>query len=137
MNIGFTGTQKGMTDEQQSVLKKIFYKLKPVSFHHGCCIGADHQAGQIADSIPIANIILHPPINTSKMAKCIGDVTRQPKEYLDRNHDIVDETNILVGTPKEYIEELRSGTWATIRYAKKNNKPVIIIYPDGNIERFN
>ena len=28
----------------------------------------------------------------------------------------------------------RSGTWSTIRYAKKVDKPVKIVYPDGTIK---
>lgn len=34
--------------------------------------------------------------------------------------------------PKDFKEELRSGTWATIRYAVKQQKRVIIIFPDGS-----
>ena len=135
MKLGFTGTQKGMTSEQKLVVEKIMPKA--TEFHHGCCIGADFQAGQIANELQIDTIILHPPTNTSKMAKCEGNESREAKPYLDRNHDIVDETDILLATPKEFSEELRSGTWATIRYAKRNKKVVIVVWPDGKFDRFN
>ena len=62
-----------------------------------------------------------------------SDQTLPPKDYLDRNHDIVDQTDLLIATPKENTEVLRSGTWATIRYAKKINKPTWIIETNGNI----
>lgn len=52
-----------------------------------------------------------------------------------RNHDIVDATEWLIATPKKF-EEIRSGTWATVRYAKKVKKPVTIIWPDGSIEEW-
>jgi len=40
--------------------------------------------------------------------------------------------------PKGKVEEWRgSGTWATIRYARKVGKPVTIIYPDGEIQEEN
>jgi len=50
---------------------------------------------------------------------------------LTRNHDIVDCTELLIACPKSMKEELRSGTWATVRYARKLERPVIIIYPNG------
>jgi len=59
---------------------------------------------------------------------------RKQKEYLARNKDIVAETEFLIATPKEYTEILRSGTWATIREAFRQNKKVAIIFPNGNIE---
>jgi hypothetical protein len=39
----------------------------------------------------------------------------------------VDETEFLIGAPKEDEEVLRSGTWSTIRYSKKSNKPKKIL----------
>ena len=58
----------------------------------------------------------------------------QEKEYLVRNHNIVDSTDMLIGCPKEMQEQLRSGTLATIRYAKKKNKKIIIIFPNGTYD---
>ena len=57
---------------------------------------------------------------------------RKPKPYLERNKDIVDETGLLIATPKGE-EIVRSGTWSTIRYARKNHKKIIIIMPNGNL----
>jgi predicted Rossmann fold nucleotide-binding protein DprA/Smf involved in DNA uptake len=42
----------------------------------------------------------------------------------------VNETGVLVAMP-DGPEELRSGTWATVRYARKQGKDGRIIYPDG------
>ena len=53
------------------------------------------------------------------------------KDYLVRNHDIVDVCDVLVATPGQKEEQIRSGTWATIRYARKIRKQIIIVYPDG------
>jgi hypothetical protein len=41
---------------------------------------------------------------------------------------------ILIATPKEEDKQLRSDTWATVWYANKKNKKVLIIYPSGEIE---
>lgn len=77
----------------------------------------------------------YPPVNSYKRAYCEGYAEiRGVKEYLDRNHDIVDEVDMLIATPKEYDEQLRSGTWATVRYAEKKDKTIIFIYPDGTMK---
>lgn len=132
MKVGFTGTQKGITQVQEVFLSKVLVELNKrggIEFHHGDCIGADSQASMIANNIGY-RIILHPPIISDKRAWCDYYEARPVKDYIERNHNIVDETEILVATPKGE-EELRSGTWATIRYAKKQNKKIVIIYPNG------
>lgn len=61
---------------------------------------------------------------------------REPAPYIVRDHAIVDEVQFLIGCPRKDIEELRSGTWATIRYARKQRRNlncIILIYPDGGI----
>jgi len=138
MKIGFTGTKIGMTDKQQVTVERMLHWLNMMSadneFHHGACIGSDYLAGIAAHDRGF-KVVLHPPINKSCMAACYADETRPARPYLVRNHDIVDETDILIATPKGFDEELRSGTWATIRYARKLNRQIFIIWPDGNPER--
>jgi hypothetical protein len=51
---------------------------------------------------------------------------------LDRNKMMVDDCEALIATPRLMVEELRSGTWSTIRYARKCRKPVHIVWPDGS-----
>jgi len=67
----------------------------------------------------------------TKIGECEADEYRNPQDYLVRNQDIVNECDVLVATPKENNEVLRSGTWATIRRATKAKKPVLIVNPDG------
>jgi hypothetical protein len=74
-------------------------------------------------------IVIHPPLYDNKRAFCIGDEICSKKDYLDRNRDIVDNCDLLIATPKETTEVLRSGTWSTVRYAKKIGKPIVIIEP--------
>lgn len=33
-------------------------------------------------------------------------------------------------------EKLRSGTWATVRYARKQKTPLIMLWPGGSVEIF-
>jgi predicted Rossmann fold nucleotide-binding protein DprA/Smf involved in DNA uptake len=126
MNIGFTGTQTGMSDEQKKELITFLIELKGKEFHHGDCIGADEEAHRIALNCGY-EIHIHPPENHSKRAYCKIGVMYPPGTYLKRNHDIVNDVNMLIAAPKSDQEELRSGTWATIRYADKKGKKVIIL----------
>lgn len=134
MKIGFTGTQKGMTEIQDIMFEKVMLRSGVKEFHHGDCIGTDAKAHDIIKAAHISiQIVIHPPISSSKRAFRTSDRMREPKPYLDRNKDIVNETEQLIATPGEMTEQLRSGTWSTIRYAVKMKRSVTIIYPDGSI----
>lgn len=135
MKIGFTGTQLGMKVMQEQFVFNAIMDADPEEFHHGMCIGADEQAHTMTSYLPrTTRVIGHPPINQYKMAADLNcDEVREPKEFLVRNKDIVDETDALIAAPKG-PEEIRSGTWSTIRYARKAGKPVYIVWPDGTTE---
>ena len=132
IKIGFTGTKQGMKLEQLKVLEDVLTKLRSSSdfleFHHGDCKGSDAQAHDLAMSLGF-KIVIHPPKNSKRRAFCKGHELRPEKEYLVRDHDIVDECEHLIVVPKSRKEELRSGTWATYRYCKKLNKSCSIIFP--------
>lgn len=135
MIVGFTGTQVGMTKEQLTAVEAILGDTYDVvtEFHHGHCIGADEEAAAIAQSLGI-QIIAHPGDIVEKWAKfpLPGNIFLKPKPNLKRNHDIVDVCELLVATPKG-PPQLRSGTWATIRYADKVGRKVIIVKPNGEL----
>lgn len=133
--LGFTGTQIGMTQAQRITLAMCLATLDPASLAHGDCIGSDEQAHAMALTACV-RVYIHPPLDVSKRAWCEGATyVFAPDEYLVRNRAIVDACDILIATPKRMIEELRSGTWATVRYARRlrgaNRKQVIVINPDG------
>lgn len=136
MKIGFTGTQKGMNIYQKELFLSILSAVKDEtnSFHHGDCIGADKEAHDLVDAridrwLFKGVIVIHPPSDSKKRAFCTTTeiYMRKPKPYIERNKDIVNEIDILIACPKSPKEELRSGTWATIRYARKQGKPVFIL----------
>jgi hypothetical protein len=141
-HVGFTGTQEGMSPEQEKKLGKYLHNLlrkkAEITLHHGDCVGADAQAHTIALSMGI-KVCLHPPLDPKKRAFCEGwsDIYLA-KEYLTRNRDIVDASDVLIATPGGFQEKKRSGTWATIRYATcglaKKVKCAQIIWPDGEME---
>lgn len=134
--MGFTGTQEGMTNAQAGAVRMILQTYCPDEFHHGDCIGADEEAHRMVRTIRHASpphIVVHPPNRTGKRAYCSGDITRPEKDYLLRNRDIVDESHAMIATPKESKEQQRSGTWSTVRYAKKQKKHVFLVLPDGTV----
>lgn len=97
--------------------------------HHGDCIVGDWLAHRIGRELGL-RMIGHPPDNPKKRAFCDFDEIRPEKPYLERNRDIVDETDVLIGMP-DGPERLRSGTWSTIRYGRKTrgNDKVRVIFP--------
>jgi hypothetical protein len=136
MKVGFTGTQQGMTMVQADTCAIVLSGLEPVEFHHGDCVGADAQACEIVWRLPWCyegkiKVVSHPPDNDKKRAHTQAHVELPPLPYLERNQKIVDATEILVAAPAAMNEEGRSGTWATVRYARKKGKPVLLVLPDG------
>lgn len=147
-SVGFTGTQAGMTWQQSLAFIRVLSEQgEAFNFHHGDCIGADNEAHRIIRLLwKKVCIFVYPPIKSNKRAytvvgseQMVGKlVVLDEKDYIARNHDIVNACNVLIACPKGE-EELRSGTWATVRYARKKMpheaKRIIIIYPDGGVIR--
>jgi hypothetical protein len=128
--VGFTGTHNGMQAVQLKALvdKLVFLKEEGFDeFHHGWCIGSDEQAAIAAKSIGY-RIVAHPglakdPKNMLYRSEWNeNDEVREAKPFINRDHDIVDETEIMLATPLTWEEQTRSGTWTTIRYAKKQGR---------------
>lgn len=137
MIIGFTGSSRlGMSPKQRSAFENRLIRVlfgTRGEFHHGDCIRCDAEAHKIARSLGIP-IFIHPPIDPKKRAFCLGGTLLPVKEYLERNQDIVDCCDRLIATPMHMYEESRSGTWSTIRYALRLQKPVAIVWRDGTVE---
>lgn len=131
MSLGFTGTRHGMTPAQRECLAH--WLPRYAGFHHGDCFGADEQAHQLAHRLGVP-IVVHPPLTDRLRAFCRpAAVVHERKPYKERNHAIVDATSELLAAP-DGPERLQSGTWATVRYARRRGKPVAIVYPDGSLE---
>ena len=131
--LGFTGTRKGMTKKQKTVLTSLVITLNPHEFHDGDCDGADEEAHDIVRKVIGCRMIGHPPNNDKARAHCKYDMNFLPKPYLERNRDIVNDVDHMVATPDTMKEKERGGTWYTIRYARKQDRKLTIIYPDGTI----
>ncbi len=135
MRVGFTGTRAGMTGPQFAA----FVMSLPAGmtlFRHGCCIGADEEAAlHVADMVPIIAVFGHPsdmPAMTSEDALAACADTATPERPIHRNRHIVDGSDMLIASPSG-PETMRSGTWSTIRYARKMGKPITICWPNGAV----
>lgn len=140
MRIGFTGTKQGMSEKQITTLTKIMrdFTLLPQSltnvFRHGDCVGADAEAHSIVKTHTNFTTIAYPAIIKSELrAFCKADTIYPPAQPLERNKVIIANSNLLIATPKEFHEVIRSGTWFTLRQARKVKVPFVIIWPCGGI----
>jgi hypothetical protein len=137
--IGFTGTREPLTEAQTASLRRLLEQQKTThgahTLHHGDCVGADATAHAIAKELGYS-IVIHPPTSNAMRAELAGegDVVENPLPYLERNRKIVDAVGALVACPKG-PEERRSGTWFTVRYALRMGVPVVVVWPDGRIEK--
>jgi hypothetical protein len=134
MILGFTGSRQGPTDQQKGLLE-LWLAFHPVTaLYHGAAIGADEYVAERL-SVYEGPMIYAFPCNIddqiSRKAIAVSDSVAESKPPLKRNRDIVDGCDLLMAMPGSMTEELRSGTWATIRYARKVRRSLIIIWPDG------
>ncbi len=140
MHIGFTGTQKGMTNTQSEKVEELLLGVMKyesamghnIILHHGDCVGADEDVHMMARAMGTFDIAIHPPLNPSRRAHMKGDITFEEGGYLDRNKVIVQMSDILIAAPASEAVR-RSGTWATIRYARTRKVPITIVMPDGKV----
>lgn len=133
-HIGFSGTREGMNEAQR---RKVTYLIDraistiAVHAHHGCCVGADEEFHVIAGERQLW-IVGHPPIETKWRSRVKVDDRRDPKPYQDRNMDIARECHEMVAAPRSDRPD-NSGTWSTIRKARRLGKPVTVVGRDGRI----
>lgn len=131
-HVGITATQHGATLDQLSTFRKLIRLF--MVYHGGVCIGGDEQTAAIAKAEGL-RVEGHPPIRKAKMSKVLDvyDFMYPPEEYLERNLAIVYASGSGIGLPQRTSEDLRSGTWYTIRRFRVWKKPLAIIWPDGSM----
>ena len=133
MHLGITGTRKGMTEKQFNCIKNMIKEDSTVThFHHGDCQGVDVQVAILFEHYrPDVWIISHPS-NGPTRAHGPADETMKPKDYLVRDQDNVNASDYLWAAPNG-AEIVRSGTWATVRMARKKGIPITIVMPNGEV----
>ncbi len=132
IKIGFTGNRYGLNNNQIEEIRKILDTYNNIIVSHGDCIGSDTDFHKLCVEYKNVNkniiIQIFPPNKSILRAFNKGDILMQEKSYLERNLDIINNSDILITCPiDKNKEELRSGTWSTIRQAKKRNMQVYIL----------
>jgi len=135
--IGVTGTRSGMTEPQKVFLTNLLLQYMVIfeELHHGDCIGVDVEVAHFFKLQGIKTVC-HPPRKSELRAFHKSDEFREPEDYFKRNRNIVDETDLLLVFPYQMERQTHGGTWYTYDYAKKKNKPIILILPDGSIKEY-
>lgn len=134
--VGFTGTRFGATRYQLESLDRFMVGRLPNEWHHGGGVGADKQSHDLAIGYGI-DIWIHPSlagVDFTLFPRQRADRLERPYGHLRRNRNIVGAVHVMVACPRGFEEELRSGTWATIRYARKIGRKLYIMYPDGRVD---
>jgi hypothetical protein len=139
-HLGFTGTRNKLSLPQFTSLRVMlqYYRARGFDYlHHGDCVEADEAAYEVWKSLK-GLTHCHPPEDWTYRARTPhNDIMSPEKPFRERNKDIVNPSSVLIGCPKEMVEITRSGTWATIRYARGARNgftPCVIIFPDGSIK---
>jgi hypothetical protein len=145
MILGITGTRSGMTLPQLRTLFDLLSKLDAVpaaaEFHHGSCQGADVQAARCVSLIRESYvgsgvgcvIVSHPGPDgdTCRRDSGVDDAVLPGKNHFARNRDIVNVCDLLIVCPGQMSHQPKGGTWMTFDYARKQGKPVRVVWPDG------
>ena len=138
LHVGFTGTREAVTPIQATILREQLYRLNFVKRrmvgHSGDCINADALFHGIAKEFGWYTIG-HIPRVEALRAYCVYDEEREPTNYQERNRQIVHASQAMIAVPNTMREKPNGGTWFTIRYARRLNKPLLIIWPDGTKTR--
>ena len=137
INVGFTGTRKGMSPPQllrvETIIENHFHGRPNSWFHHGDCIGADAEAREFAAYMGY-QIHCHPPLDPSNRAWTPFDLRDPEYSYHGRNQRIVKQCDFLIAAPFQSVSE-EGGTWWTINCARRLHKPRYIIFRDGSVLR--
>jgi hypothetical protein len=134
IKIGFTGNRNGLNPMQIQEITNVLDAHDNIILAHGDCVGADtyfHNlccAYRTAHPEKTLSIHIYPPSNRTMRAFNVADSLAPEKPYLERNMDIIRNSDMLLACPiDKNKEELRSGTWSTIRQARKFGIPVNIL----------
>lgn len=139
--VTFTGTRDGMSDHQLSELVRVLIKLgdpasawpAPTTFIHGACMGADTQFGEVVwdlrsrhDGITVE---VFPSTSLRTRRRADSDYEHPPAPPLVRDQSMVDRADLVIAAPRTPVEQTRSGTWTTVRMARRRLLPIILLAP--------
>jgi len=131
IKIGFTGNRYGLRPDQVEQIKDILDNYNDIIVSHGDCVGSDTDFHKLCINYKKEHldkkisIHIFPPNDPKLRAFNQADILMEEKPYLERNLNIIKNSSILIACPiDKNKEELRSGTWSTIRKARKLKIPI-------------
>jgi predicted Rossmann fold nucleotide-binding protein DprA/Smf involved in DNA uptake len=133
---GFTGTRKGTTKAQHDALFEVMSHLSAGScWLHGDCVGADAESHAFARQLGLI-VEIYPSTIVALRAYCQdAQFVHTPQMPLERNRSIVNASSRLIATPDaEESRKHQSGTWMTVRFARRLGRPITLIFSDGSIQ---
>lgn len=136
MRVGFTGSQNGLTNDQQGVLLGLLrqYGMRDWLIHGGC-VGADTEAHFLGRQQGMKIKVWPSNIKGKWGDWPDAEMVMAQMPPLERNMKIViDNLDHLYACPGTSVERMRSGTWATVRYARRQLVDHSIILPDGHVD---
>jgi hypothetical protein len=77
----------------------------------------------------VRQIHQHIPIDKKLKATLYGGLYEEPKPYGERNQDIVNASDYVIGAPLD--DSRRGGTWQTIGMAQRKGNLWRVVYPTG------
>lgn len=129
MILGFTGTRTESDvspNRKKEIIDFLVENKDKISYVvHGGAAGLDTFIHDVCNKLDIPKFV-RPAYIKSRLPGIYGQAL--PKDPLERNKDIVNDCDMLLAVPRSpNKEEIKSGTWHTIRYAKSLNKKIHFI----------
>lgn len=136
LQLAISGTRYQIPSWQAEGAIALMERLRPSAVHHGCCTGADEVLGLAACEFGSApTIVGHPAKGVPfwfRSTKVPCDFLQPELPPLERNKVMVAACHVLIACPSTSDPNARSGTWATIRAAKKllgRSMHLIAVFP--------
>lgn len=137
--IGITGSRHGATPEQLDRAEILLHAAHMVHgarllVVHGSCVGVDAQIDAFCARTGV-EVVCRPSWLRRWTASVCAVQIAAPAAPRVRNRAIVRQSNLLIACPQG-AEALhpRSGTWVTVRMARRHRVPCRIVWPDGVAE---
>lgn len=139
MKVSFTGTREGMSTLQWIAVRALLLRKRELITlaAHGNCKGSDAEFHKLVREICGKSVyiaVFPSTCNATRMPDPEdADYIAPPKGPVDRDRDIVRiGHDALIATPLA-SEGRRSGTWTTVRFARKRRVKRYIVLRDGTL----
>jgi len=140
MRYAFTATQKVPAGGEAIIEATVAALRDGTEFTSGSAYGGDSLIARIVAEVwPRAvNRVVRPAAPCSPEAARWATLVEQAPEgkdqrdaYGKRNIYMLNRADVLVAFPRNGREALRSGTWWTVRMARKRSIPILVVPLDG------